>query len=241
MRLVADHLGKTIMRLLVHVEGQTEETFINRVIAPHLYCRGYHQVAARLFGNARLRQQRGGIRSWQSVRTDILRHLKENNSVIVTTMVDYYAMPRTGDKAWPGRDRAARELFPNKAITVEEELHTDIVHAMGDDFVPRRFIPFVVMHEFEGLLFSDCRAFSQAIARPELQEPLQAIRQQFSSPEEINDSPHTAPSKRILKLFPEYQKPLMGELAAQGIGLATMRQECPHFDQWLKCLEQYHN
>ncbi len=31
-------------RLLVHVEGQTEESFVNRILAPHLYTRDFSLV-----------------------------------------------------------------------------------------------------------------------------------------------------------------------------------------------------
>ncbi len=95
-------------RLLVHVEGETEEEFVNEVLADHLYSLGYTNVNARLLGNARLRDRRGGIRAWSAVRKDILRHLKEDPAGISTTMVDYYALPQTGGKAWPGRQEAGR-------------------------------------------------------------------------------------------------------------------------------------
>ena len=93
------------------------------------------------------------------------------------------------------------------------------------------------MHEFEGLLFSDCAAFSRAIGLPQLEPRFSGIRNQFATPEEIDDSPNTAPSKRVEELVPGYEKPLLGVLAAMEIGLARMRQECPHFDAWLKKLE----
>ena len=80
-------------RLFIHVEGQTEETFVNEVLRNHLVARGYHSVEARIVGNARLRKRRGGIRPWSSVQKDILRHLKEDPHSIATTMVDYYALP----------------------------------------------------------------------------------------------------------------------------------------------------
>ena len=64
-----------------------------------------------------------------------------------------------------------------------------------------------------------------------------AIRNRFSTPEEINDSPATAPSKRVESLVPRYQKPLMGTLAAQQVGLAAIRKACPHFDNWVRTLE----
>lgn len=73
-------------RLLVHVEGQTEETFVNEVLRDHLVARGYHFVGARIVGNAR---QRGGIRPWLSVRIDIRNHLLEDPGCVATTMIDY--------------------------------------------------------------------------------------------------------------------------------------------------------
>lgn len=66
---------------------------------------------------------------------------------------------------------------------------------------------------------------------------LQHVKAAFRSPEEINISPLTAPSKRILALFPAYDKPIHGSLAAMEIGLDTIRKECGRFDGWLKKLE----
>ncbi len=225
-------------RLLINVEGETEETFVNEVLTPYLYTQGYEKVAARLIGNARLRQRRGGIRSWYSVRGDVVRQLRGDTGVIVTTMVDYYGLPRNGDRAWPGRDVATCLPFPNKAPCVETALRDDVIREMGNDFNPCRFVPFVIMHEFEGLLFSDCDAFSRGIARPDLRDSFQAICDEFQSPEEINDSPNTAPSKRILEIIPNYEKPILGSLAALEIGLVAIREECPHFNDWLIQLVQ---
>lgn len=225
-----------MVRLLIHVEGETEETFVNEVLAPHLCARGYETVGARLFGNARLRDRRGGIRPWASVRKDVLGHLREDTGAIASTLVDYYGLPRTGNKAWPGRDKAATLPFSDKAMAVEEALQADLAPFMGHD--PGRFVPFVIMHEFEGLLFSDCGAFSRGIHRPDLQPSFQAIRDGFETPEEIDDSPDTAPSKRVLDLIPKYQKPLLGTLAVLEIGLDTIRKECPHFNDWVTRLER---
>ena len=224
-------------RLLIHVEGQTEETFVNEVLGPHLYRQGYTKVGARLVGNARQRDRRGGIRAWSSVHGDIIRHLKEEAGCLVTTMVDYYGLPQTGGRAWPGREAAGSLPFAQKASTVESALSADICREMGAGFNPDRFIPFVVMHEFEGLLFSDCERFSQGIGRPDLADAFQAVRDEFASPEEINDSPVTAPSKRVEQLVQVYEKPLLGTLAVLEIGLDAIRRECPHFREWLSSLE----
>jgi len=227
----------SVVRLLIHVEGETEEAFVNEVLAPHLYGRGYATVSARLLGNARLRDRRGGIRAWDSVRQDIIHHLCEDPGCIATTMVDYYALPRVGTKAWPGRDAPSGFSFEQKAQAVEDAIFADVCGRMGTGFATSRFVPFVVMHEFEGLLFSDCDRFAVGIGRPELAPAFRGVRQGFGSPEEINDSPETAPSKRVEGLFPGYQKPLFGALAALEIGLEAMRGECGHFNRWLERLE----
>jgi hypothetical protein len=224
-------------RLLVHVEGETEETFVNELLAPHLYQFGYTRVAARLMGNARIRDRRGGIRGWDSVCKDVVGHLREDAGCRATTMVDYYGLPRTGCRAWPGRDAAASLPFGEKAPVVEASLAADIFARMGNGFDPRRFVPYVMIHEFEALLFSDCDRFGEGIGRTDLSPSFRAIRASFGSPEEINDSPATAPSKRVGELVPGYQKPHLGVLAALHIGLATIRAECPHFRGWLERLE----
>jgi hypothetical protein len=221
-------------RLLIHVEGQTEENFVNELLRIHLMSKGYHSVDARIVGNARLRERRGGIRAWPSVRKDIVNHLREDQNCVATTMVDYYGLPHT----WPGRERSnSLASIEDKAMSVQNAVRDDLITEMGNRFNSDRFVPFVVMHEFEGLLFSDCASFSRGIGRPDLEAHLQDIRDDFTTPEEINDSPITAPSKRVRDLLPGYEKPLLGVLAVLEIGLLRIRAECPHFDGWLNQLE----
>jgi len=82
-----------VARLLILVEGETEETFVNDLLAPHLCGKGFECVNARLMGKARLRAQRGGVRGWMEVKAEIVRHLRTDPALLVTTMVDYYGMP----------------------------------------------------------------------------------------------------------------------------------------------------
>ena len=227
--------GSRLSRLLVHVEGQTEESFVNKVLAPHLQSVGYTAVSARLLGNARQRSHRGGIRQWNSVRNDILNHLTEDQTTLATTMVDYYGLPNS----WPGQEGAGRQnTLTDRAALVESRLLEDISRSLGSNFNPRRFVPYVVMHEFEGLLFSDPERFAQGIGRQDLASEFQAIRDEFRSPEEINDSPDTALSKRVVNLYRGYQKPSMGIQAIEEIGLDAIRRECPLFNGWVGELEE---
>jgi len=231
------------LRLLVHVEGHTEAIFVKEVLGPHLTNYGYHRVGTRLLGHARRREQRGGIRNWQSAGMEILRHLREDRSLIVTTMVDYYALPASGNDAWPGREHAAKLVASSgaRAEAVETALREAIARQMGPSFDTRRFEPFVAMHEYEALLFSDCSKLAASLEQPSLAPHLAAIRAAFATPEDINDSSETAPSKRIQSLMERveqpYVKPFHGVLALLEIGLPKVRAECPHFDRWVRRLE----
>ena len=222
-------------RLIVHVEGPTEEMFVNEILAPHLYSSGFYHVRPVFLGNPR---QRGGVPSWPSARRDIVRHLQQDATVISTTMVDFYGMPRDGDRAWPGRAEAATlPTTAAKSNHVVSSMLIDLADTMGGAPYPQRFFPFVAMHEFEALLFSNCAALATVLLHPGLRQSLQEIRDAFLTPEDIDDSPITAPSKRLTALMPAYQKPLYGNLAALEIGLAAIRECCPLFNAWITQLE----
>ncbi len=226
-------------RLIIHVEGVTEEEFVDAVLTPHLLAHGWVNVAARRMGSGRTRDQRHGIKGWDVARAGIIRQLREDSGCYVTTLVDYYGLPQRGARAWPGRAEASDQPVAARGHFVEQALQGDLAAAMGDAYAASRFLPFVVMHEFEALLFSDCERFAQGIYQPEIAVQLQQIRDAFATPEEINDSPHTAPSERVAALVAGYEKPLLGTLAALQIGLDTIRRECPHFRTWLERLETW--
>lgn len=223
------------MRLLIHVEGQTEESFVNGVLASYLTDRGYSSVSARIVGNARQRARRGGIRPWPTVRKGIGSHLKADPRCAATTMVDYYGLPSDGPGAWPGRQEASRLALETRAEHVERACTDDLKKHFGAD-LGRRLVLFVMIHEFEALLFSDCRRFAEGIGQPKALKELQQIRDMFSTPEEIDDSPTGAPSKRVQRVIPGYDKPFMGVLASLEIEIETMREACPHFANWLERL-----
>ena len=225
-------------RLLVHVEGFTEERFVHEVLKPHLHHHGYSRVGARLMGDARQRDKRGGIRGWPEAKRSIVGHLLEDPRAIAATMVDYYGLPKRASGAWPGRAAAERIPVPGRAAHVEEAICRALKEELGGGFRTARFAPCVTMHEFEALLFSDCEKFAGAIEHPELAPKFQAIVDAAGGPEAIDDAPNGAPSKRIDALVPEYRKSHLGALAALDIGLDKIRAACPHFHAWLTRLEE---
>ena len=222
-------------RLLIHVEGETEEAFVNDVLREHLYRIGYTVVGARMMGSAQQRARRGGIVPWEIARQRIVNNLRADSELTVSTMVDYYGMPND----WPERASpfTAAMSVSDRAMEIENALLQDVCNEMDSSFNPARFVPYVMMHEYEAMLFSNCDRFGHAIEQPDLIDDFQAIRDGFDTPENIDDSPLTAPSRRIESLMPAYQKPTMGVQAAQNIGLEAIRRECPHFADWLARLE----
>lgn len=153
-------------------------------------------------------------------------------------MLDYYGLPQDGSNGWPGRAQACEHTFPSNARAVENTIAVDIYKEMGSGFNRERFIPYLMIYEFESMLFSDCERFAEGIGQPKLAPKFLGIRDMFGCPEEIDDSPQTAPSKRIASLVPGYQTPFMVTLASLEIGLTAIRSACPHFRSWLKRLER---
>ena len=215
-------------RVRILVEGQTEETFVNEILRPHLYQMGIYPYAF-LFG---------GIPRYKQARKEILNSVKEDKTCVCTTMVDFYGMPTD----WPGRrESLSYQNYLDKAQKVESALLEDICSQMGDRWNPAQFIPYVQMHEFEALLFSDTSILAESASKSEVADRLEGVLQSFSCPEEINDDYNTCPSRRIEQHIDNYVKTIDGIIAAQNIGLTKMRQECPHFDEWIEKLENIGN
>ncbi len=219
---------------LVYVicEGQTEATFVNELLISYF---SYRNIFLKpiLIGKAK---QKGGNVRFARLLMSLKPLLSGSHHLYCTTLFDFYGLP----SQFPGKRAAMAKRTPrDKAEIICGELVSKLEDEIGEAPI-RRFIPYVQMYEFEGLLFSDPANFAIGINKPELQDKLTSIRAQFETPEHINDHRLTAPSKRIKDLFPTndgYEKPIMGTLAALEIGLEKMRKECLLFDAWLKRLE----
>lgn len=216
----------------VHVicEGQTEEMFIKDVLA--LAYPNEITFHAALVGTP---GHKGGAISINRLFRDIELRLKTDRSAYCTTLIDYYGLPSN----FPGRTDALQEQeVQDKARVMKNSLMTHAREKLQEGEL-RRFIPYVQMHEFEALLFSDPSATCRSWGQPQLINKMEAIARAFDSPEEINNSPETAPSRRITSLLGNsYNKPYHGAVAALEIGLPVMRDRCSIFSQWLSDLEE---
>lgn len=207
-----------MIRLAVSVEGQTEEEFVKGVLALHLQPYGIAAVPI-LLGRARNRGDGGGHVTVPRLVTEIAHLIRSFDAV--TTLVDFYG--------FGGKERhSADELERVIRSSVEERTGW-----LGD-----RAMPYVQRHEFEGLLFSDVRAFAVLPdIPPQAVRTLGNVRSAFATPEDINDNSRTAPSKRIAGAVPRYRKRVHGPLIAAETGLDKIRAECPRFNAWLEHLE----
>lgn len=211
-------------RVYILVEGQTEETFVNELLIPHYSKLGLYLTPVIVSTSA---GHKGGVVSYAKIRPQIERLCKQDQDAHITTLFDFYALPND----FPGKSSRNYPHHTNgvtKALFIEAAMDTDISRG--------NFIANIVVHEFEALLFSQLDVFKQWTDDDDVLEPLIDVRQ-HTLPEDINDSVETAPSKRILKVMPSYQKTFHGPLIACDIGLDTIRAECPHFDAWLARIE----
>ncbi|GHV44875.1 hypothetical protein FACS1894204_02750 [Synergistales bacterium] len=215
----------------VHIicEGQTEETFIEKLLYEQLISKGIHLFPS-LVGKP---GHKGGNVKVERLFTDIKARLLGDTSSFCTTFFDFYALPED----FPGLKEAAKKSdIAKKAACVQDSLTGWLKERLGSEPM-LRFIPYVQMYEFEGLLFSNPEKLAQGIHKPDLAAKFASIREQFPTPEGINNDYETAPSKRIEQLCPKYAKPTDGLLAASAIGIDAIRRECALFNKWLNRIE----
>lgn len=222
---------KASRRVFIFVEGQTEETFVNSVLGPHLamfniYCT---PVVAKTKINKKGVNFKGGITSYNKIRSQILKLLRDSSVSLVTTMIDFYGFPTDT----PFENNLSGKSALERAEALESLFLKDIGH--------QKFLPYLQLHEFEALIFVSPEITANKLnpdGNRSTYHQLQDISSKYNSPEEINDNPATIPSRRLLEIFPNYNKVRHGSLVTNALGIGRIREMCPHFHQWLSNLER---
>ena len=208
-------------------EGQTEEMFINKVVAPATMARGV-LVQPRLIATSR--RSKGGALKRQRVLLFLRNILRQRTDVYVTTFFDLYRLPAD----FPGLVATPSDPV-ERAARIERSFHKEVVRVVGCR--ADQFLPHIQPHEFEALLFSDTSQFAQEESGwLEAVGELESARRAARSPEHINDGPETHPSARLEQLR-GYRKVQHGSAIAGRIGLDRIRSECRHFAAWLARIE----
>lgn len=219
------------MNVIAVVEGKTEQLFIESILAPYLALKSIFIRATQISKPG----QKGGDVKFERAQRDIGAHLKQRSDTYVTLFVDYYGI----HSDWPGVSSLSPQAAPAWiAQTINTATRAAAMELYGDQRADLRFVPFVAVHEFEALLFSDPQKLAAGLGVGAGQ--VQAILDTFGAPEAINNDPNSAPSKRLdaLSKTRKFRKNTTGITIAQDIGIEKMRENCPLFHDWLLELEQ---
>lgn len=210
--------------LYILVEGQTEEEFVNEVLRDFFINHNILDVRAIKIQTSP--GFKGGDVSYQRYKLNIKKLLDRESDIIVTSLIDYYKL----NSDFPFfQDHLKIDDKLERVSFLENKIKVDINH--------RRFIPYIQLHEFESLLFSDISGFNYI---PDISDSnrdlLSKAINSYDNPELLNDGEESAPSKRLKKLIPNYQKTFHGPIIASEISIEIIRNRCIRFNTWLELL-----
>ena len=221
--IISNHMK----RIVIICEGETEQEFCDKSLSNHFNPKDIYIQAPRI------KHSNGGIVRWDRLKRQIETTLREDRQAYATLLIDYYGLYEK--YKFPGWDEAQAIVGKNERMDyLEEHMKLDI-----DEELRHRFIPYIQLHEFEGLLFCDVDVFRQLVPPEELkglQELTEAIENN-PNPEMINNSHETSPSHRLLRIIEGYNKIVYGNIIAETIGLDAIRSKCPRFNNWIATLE----
>jgi len=219
-----------MVEVIVFAEGQSDEQFIKRVIAPILNARGVYLKPQLLHTS---RDSTGGAINFDRLCRNVGNTLRQSSKTYLTTFFDLYAL----DSTMLGLAGATGISEPtHKAMHIETALHAALVRKLG--FRSDRLIAYIQPYELEGLFFSNTEVLSQAVPGwDRASDALRQVRESFATPEHINDGYETKPSARLARLLkPSYRKTSHAPLIGQKIGLSAIMKECTHFSAWIEHL-----
>ncbi len=216
------------MDLIIHVEGDTEKRFVDRLLKPYLSDK-YHVIP---IINKTSVGHFGGLSHYKQFRKNT-RQLCRKSECLLTTMLDLYHLPTD----FPGQNDAELPSDAEQRVKyLEEKMKEDLAIQP-----PTYFIPYIQLHEFEALLFSDIEIVDKVLRVNSCSDKpaLQSIMKRYNDkPEMINTD--EGPSVKLDKISKrQYKKIVHGIDIAEKITIDRMRERCPHFDQWLKQLEDF--
>lgn len=223
--------------LNIIVEGSTEEVFVNDVLVKHFAAFNIFVSARKIrtgWDRVNNKPSKGGLLKYVKFRNDVLRWINSDRNrphCWYSSMIDLYAFPKDEFSPYTKEIQSITDSY-QKVLALEAAIAGDINHP--------QFIPYVQLHEFEAFLMVNPDKLVSMY--PGSQGRIDCLKKEIegSKPEEINESPNTAPSKRIIKYLPNYegQKAQVGPLVAEDIGLSALKCSCPHFNDWITKLEK---
>lgn len=202
-------------RIAISVEGPTEMEFCKKVLTPFFRNHNIEMIPVTICTSKDKcgRKSRGGSINVDRIKREVSKLLPSHD--YVTTLYDFYGFARRPTDDIDELEKILFDLFDNA-----------------------KFIPYIQKYEFETLLFSKPEYYKEYFGKDNITIKMKKIIQEFQNDiESINDSPQTAPSKRMEALFNEigenYDKVFYGEAIASDIGLDTIRKKAKRFNSWI--------
>jgi uncharacterized protein (DUF2164 family) len=214
-------------RIYFVVEGQTEREFVREILSPYFYTHGLSDVRAILIETSP--GHKGGFVNYEHLKKLVVRLLKEETNILVTTFTDYFRMPTN----MPNYANCMQQAqVDNKIDCLNREMEIDIIAAVTHG---NYFVPYIQKYEFESLLFSGNEGFEYCYEN-DVATKTAALVAQYPNPEEMNIGSNTAPSKRLLAILNDYDKVIDGNSIALELGLEKILEKCPRFRNWIENL-----
>jgi len=216
-------------------EGPSEKNLVEKVLQPY-----WNDKGIPITGNVIIIGEgnpfcggTGGDVTFNRLKIDLSLAMQNDASSYYTTIFDFYEL----HGAWPGQNEIKPEMVSiNKVHTIEQATRNALIAQYAALPIAAQFIPYFMLHEYEGLLFTDPAAITAVTKARQSQAALEAILTGFKfHPEEINTA--DAPSKRLQNAKASYGKTRHAHRIMNKIGVDKVRDMCPHFDEWLKRLE----
>lgn len=223
-----------MVEIAIVAEGPSEQQFIVNYLDPYLR----QASGGKLYTNAIVVKTGVGANGkacsggggWYSRATpcydSLIRSLlAEPQLQGVSTMIDYYGFPRDFIKE--------AGLVAPKCEDLEEKL----LECYTKREQRGKFLPFVVKHEFETLVIAAALHGSSTVFSSAEIRQMAGWRDSSGGVEEINDSPQTSPSKRIIQLKEHskvrYRKVPDSTDVFDHTPFEAVLKECPRFASWV--------
>jgi Domain of unknown function (DUF4276) len=218
--------------LYIVVEGETELAFVNNILLEYFYANGIESNIQPLM--IKKEGENGGFLNIEHFKRTIRGLISKEP--IITTMIDHYGI--NSEKKIPKYNICRQEQDIEKRITCMEESLSEAVQSVAPNY--RFFVPNIIRHEMETLLFASAEAFE--IVSETIKQGVAEICSHYPNIEDINHTPEGAPSKRLIQIYEDngekYRKITDGILIAELIGIETMLAKAPRFKAWVEKIIQ---
>lgn len=217
--------------LIILVEGETEQEFINRILAPYFVSKGLNTEIRPIM----IEKSGGGhgFSNIQHLKNTIRPVLNRVDEPIITTLIDHYGI--NSERKLPGYTTITITNTEERIQQMEVILQNEIQKIKAYRF----FIPYIQQHEFETMLFAKPEDGFD-LEEESIKSDIINLCSQFENIEDINCTPEGAPSKRIVHIFKEKGKKYSKVSDAVDIveltGIEVILEKCPRFKNWVEKL-----